>query len=127
MGLGTGIKVAPRSLKLSGKEARGQSELGRGFTETLRTSILESLEDVLGKPALGALSAHFNMDRLAEDPTGLHDSLTEVFGNGAVVLEKLIAKELYQRLDLRLGGLLNNGFDFVGAIRDARDRRASDR
>jgi hypothetical protein len=76
---------------------------------------------------MGALANHFNMDKLAGDPMGLHNSLKEVFGNGAVVLEKMITKEFYQKLDIRLGESFNNGFDFAEAIREARDRRASHR
>ena len=63
---------------------------------------MTGLENILGKPAIGALVLHFKIDQLANNPSQVHETLTRVFGNGAVVLEKFILRELYKRLELVL-------------------------
>jgi hypothetical protein len=82
--------------------------------------MIASLENILGKPAIGALMLHFKIDQLANDPRQVHETLTGVFGNGAAVLEKIILKELYKRLDLVLGDTAFS-FSFERLVHEAKD------
>ena len=120
--MGTSLKTSSRSLGLTGKEAHGAVDLARGFVEALRLSILECLENILGKPAVGALVDHFQIDQRAGNPAELHGVLNGVFGSGAVVLEKIAVKDLFRRLGLRYVEDRNSGFDFAEMIGEARAR-----
>lgn len=63
---------------------------------------------------------HFKLDQLANNPSQLHETLARVFGNGAAVLEKIILKELYKRLDLVLGDTAFS-FSFDRLVLEAKD------
>jgi len=78
------------------------------------------LESVLGKPAMQALVQHFEIDRRADDPDWVHYSLVTIFGNGAVMLEKLIVREFYRRLSLLYPENAST-FEFSKIIHHARE------
>lgn len=94
-------------------------ELDGGFYNILRHSMTQVLEDVLGKAALGVLVAHYRLDDLARSPEKIHEVLWTVFTNGAVVLEKLIVKDLFREV-----GMLreeDGDFDFGRFVAKARE------
>lgn len=93
---------------------------GEGFSGILRSATINSLENILGKPAVGALVLHFKIDQMANDPRLMHETLGGVFGNGAAVLEKIILKEFYKRLDLVPGDMAFS-FSFDRLVSEARD------
>ena len=71
---------------------------------------------------MGALVQHFQIDQRAENPGELHDALTSIFGNGGRVLEKIIVKEFYKKLGLRLVEDSTSAFDLQEMILEARTR-----
>jgi len=58
----------------------------------------------------------YSFETYAEKPSELHRELSRVFGSGATTLERMITKELFQRLDLHY----SNEFDFETSINVAR-------
>ena len=72
----------------------------------------------MGKPALGALVSHFHLDQQATNPGQVHQILGTLFGNGAVVLEKLIIRELNMKLNVTLEE--GSAFEFQAAVLAAR-------
>ncbi len=71
----------------------------RTFLSALDQSISEGIRDSMGPQTLGMLRDRGFLDHPA-DPNQFHRQLTTLFGNGAVVLEKIIVKELYRKLNL---------------------------
>lgn len=116
----TGIRATSRSRLTDSTESLGLVETGEGFSGIVRSCMMASLENILGKPAIGALVLHFKLDQLANNPSQLHETLARVFGNGAAVLEKIILKELYRRLDLVLGDTAFS-FSFDRLVLEAKD------
>ena len=57
---------------------------------------------MLGKSTLDALIANYHLDTLTNAPQELHNQLSHIFGSAAVVLERIIVKELYSACDLSL-------------------------
>jgi len=88
--------------------------------------MVASLENILGKSATGALVLHFKIDQLANSPSEIHETLAGIFGNGAAVLEKIILKGLYKRLDLVLGDTAFS-FSFDRLVLEAKDALKSSR
>ncbi len=104
-GCKTSVKTKTRGLGLERYESpEASSRLGfeDGFFGTLRQCVLNTLTDVLGKPALGALVSHYHLDDKAGSPEQIHQILGNLFGNGAVVLEKLILREICKELGVPL-------------------------
>ncbi|TMI27385.1 hypothetical protein E6H36_03500 [Candidatus Bathyarchaeota archaeon] len=58
------------------------------------------MQNILGKPALGALVSCYHLDEQAKTAGEVHRILWKVFNNGALVLEKLIVKTLYRELNV---------------------------
>ncbi len=58
----------------------------------------------------------YSFETYAEKPSELHRELSRVFGSGATTLERMITKELFQRLDLHY----SNELDFETSINVAR-------
>lgn len=70
------------------------------LTDTLKESILEGMRDVLGEGGMRAALFHLQLVQYASDPRTFHGNLHVVFKDGAIILEKIIVKELYRRLGL---------------------------
>jgi hypothetical protein len=49
---------------------------------------------------LNALIANYHLDKLTNAPQELHDQLSHIFGSSAVVLERIVVKELYSTCSL---------------------------
>ncbi len=101
-------------------EASSQLGFEGGFFSTLRQCVLNTLTDVLGKPALGALVSHYHLDERARSPDQIHQILGTLFGNGAVVLEKLILREICKELCVPLEE--QPVFEFQTAVLAAKER-----
>ncbi len=82
----------------------------REFSKALSECVLDVLKTALGKTVLDSLISHFAIDRHADDPAKVHADLRLIFADGARVLEKLIVRELFRRLNLILEG--EQTFDF---------------
>src|SRR5438445_11970538 len=94
-----------KSLQDSAKEMRESLE----FANMFQLSVAEGLANTLGSivmQTLKTLLSH-SMETYAEEPNELHRELSRVFGSSATTLERMIAKELFQRLSLRYSNELD--------------------
>ena len=74
-----------------------QSAVREGITNALGAIVMSSLQNLLKQP----------LKTYAEKPSELHRDLFRIFGSASLTLEKLITKELFQRLDLRYSAELD--------------------
>ena len=70
------------------------------FAQVFHDCILDELESVLGEKGAKFFLFHVESDRYIEDPRELHRNLYAMFEDGAVLLERIIIKELFKRLNL---------------------------
>jgi hypothetical protein len=70
------------------------------FLKAVHDSLCDGIQNLLGKGTLDALVENYHLDKLTNAPQELHDQLSHIFGTGAVVLERIIVKELYSTCDL---------------------------
>ncbi len=89
-----------------------------GFANTFQLSVAEGLANTLGAIVMQTLKnvLSYSFETYAEKPSELHRELSRVFGSGATTLERMITKELFQRLDLHY----SNELDFETSINVAR-------
>src|SRR5438105_6694998 len=73
-----------------------------GLANTLGAIVMQTLKNVLT----------YSFATYAEKPLELHQELSRVFGSGATILERMITKELFQRLSLRY----SNELDFETSV-----------
>ena len=74
----------------------------QSFLKAVHDSLCDGIQTLLGKSTLDALIANYHLDTLTNAPQELHNQLSHIFGSGAVVLERIIVKELYNACDLSL-------------------------
>jgi hypothetical protein len=70
------------------------------FLKAVHDSLCDGIQNLLGKGTLDFLVENYHLDKLTNAPQELHDQLSHIFGTGAVVLERIIVKELYSTCDL---------------------------
>ncbi|MEM4251413.1 MAG: hypothetical protein QW828_06235 [Candidatus Bathyarchaeia archaeon] len=82
---------------------------GTGGAARFRKALLEAADYamlILGEYASQAVRGHIESihkvkyEEIPEKPEILHDVLESLFGSGSKAIERLIAKNLYQRLDI---------------------------
>jgi hypothetical protein len=83
-----------------------QASVSDGLANTLGKTVMETVRNLLNHP----------FTDYAEKPAELHRELSTVFGSGAVTLEKMISKDLFQRLDLHY----SNQLEFEASVNLAR-------
>jgi len=88
------------------------------FANAFQVSVTEGLANTLGAIVMQTLKnvLAYSFATYAEKPLELHQELSKVFGSGATILERMITKELFQRLDLRY----SNELDFETSVNLAR-------
>jgi len=72
----------------------------------------------MGESGMKAIFFHVELGDYIEDAGEFHRNLYEMFGDGAVILEKLIAKELFRRLGLPYSE--KNNFDFKRCVNEGK-------
>jgi hypothetical protein len=84
------------------------------FANTFQLSVAEGLANTLGAIVMQTLKnvLSYSLETYAEKPMELHRELSRVFGSGATTLERMITKELFQRLDLQY----SNELDFETSV-----------
>src|SRR5207302_10662207 len=94
-----------KSLQDSAKEMRESLE----FANMFQLSVAEGLANTLGSIVMQTLKTLLShtLETYAEKPSELHRELSRVFGSAATTLERMITKELFQRLSLRNSNELN--------------------
>jgi len=80
------------------------------FFETLHESMLEGLRQIIGDRGIRALLFNIELSQCLDDPEIFYRNLYAVFNEGAIVLEKVIAKELFRRINMPY--MLRGDFDF---------------
>jgi hypothetical protein len=90
----------------------------KAFSSLLRDSVCESIADTLGKNVLSILVSKGLLDN-ADNPGEFEKQLSFTFGNGSVVLERIIVKGLYQKLRIPFDSTF--GFDYAKALDVARN------
>ena len=90
----------------------------REFANAFQLSVAEGLANTLGAIVMQTLKTvlSYSLEMYAEKPSELHRELSRVFGSGATILERMITKELFQRLSLRY----SNELDFETSVNLAR-------
>ena len=103
-----------KSLQEPGRDIRGSRE----FANTFQLSATEGLANTLGAIVMQTLKTvlSYSLETYADKPSELHRELSRVFGSGAAALERMITKELFQRLSLHY----SNELDFEASVNLAR-------
>src|SRR5207302_9399208 len=88
-----------KSLQEPGREMRESRE----FANMFQLSVAEGLANTIGSIVMQTLKTLLShtLETYAEKPSELHRELSRVFGSAATTLERMITKELFQRLSLR--------------------------
>ncbi len=89
------------------------------FCQILHESILDGLENALGGSGLKVVLLNVDLARYMNNPAELHRNLRGIFNEGALVLEKVIVKELFRRLDLPYEE--KDDFDFARHVNHAKE------
>ena len=90
----------------------------KAFISLLADSICESIIDTMGKDVLSILISKGFLDDMA-NPTELDRSLSSTFGNGSIMLERIIVKGLFQKLHIPYES--GFGFDYSKSLATARN------
>ena len=90
------------------------------FEKIFQSAVTDGICNTLGRPVmetlLGLLKQPFQT--YAEKPKEFHHDLSRIFGSAAGTLEKMISKELFQKLNLRYPG--GNELEFETCVHLAR-------
>jgi hypothetical protein len=89
------------------------------FSEKLHECILDGLEYILGEIAMKAVIFYIELGDCIEDPSEFHKNLYAIFGEGTLILEKTIVKELFRRLNLSCEE--RSDFDFARCVNEAEE------
>jgi len=81
-----------------------------GFEVLLEETIKGSITDLLGESSMRAILYHVSMDRLAKEPKVFDQKLRELLQGPASIIEEVIIKDLFKRLDLTFAPM--GTFDF---------------
>jgi hypothetical protein len=89
------------------------------FFETLHESVLNGLRQVIGESGIRALLFNIELGQYLDEPEAFHRNLYAIFNEGAIILEKVIVKELFRRINMpyTVGG----DFDFARCVSQARN------
>lgn len=105
---------------------------------TKRVHAMETLDDLLLRAVDKALqrvfretgtkvifdflgnNSHFRREEIAEKPEVFSTGLKKLLGSGATVIERLVLKDLYPRLDLRFKE--KEGYEFSDYVEELRKR-----
>lgn len=90
------------------------------FLETLHESMLDGLCQVISDSGIKALFFNIESSQYLDDPETFHGNLYAVFNEGAIVLEKVIVKELFRKLNMPYK--VRGDFDFTKCISQAKKR-----
>jgi hypothetical protein len=89
------------------------------FVDILHECIFDVLKNVTGEVGMKAILLHIELGHYIKDTGEFHRNMYEMFGDGAIILEKLIAKELFRRLGLSYSE--GNDFDFKKCVDEGKE------
>lgn len=90
-----------------------------GFEEFFEASITTSIRDLLGESSMRAILYHLNLERVGSDPKAFDIKLRELLNAPASIIEEVIIKDLFKRLDLLYSP--SGSFDFQKYATSARE------
>lgn len=90
-----------------------------GFEEVLEETIVGSLKDLLGESSMRAIIYHLGLERVAVDPREFDLKLRGLLNAPAAIIEEVIVKDLFRRLDLMYAP--KGAFDFQRYANAAKD------
>jgi hypothetical protein len=118
--MGSSISTNPQDdFRTSWKTSRTNSKIAqeKTFSSMLQLSIGEGVKAALGQAILGVLNGQ-GLFNEATAPKEFHRKLQTVFGNGAIVLEKVIVKDLFRKLNIPYD--FQDRFDYGEALERAK-------
>jgi hypothetical protein len=121
LAMGSSISPMPQDdFRTSWKTTRTNSKLAqeKTFSSMLQLSIGEGVKAALGQAILGVLNGQ-GLFNEATAPKEFHKKLQKIFGNGATVLEKVIVKDLFRKLNIPYNS--QEQFDYGEALEKARE------
>jgi len=121
LAMGSSISPMPQDdFRASWKTNRTNSKLTqeKTFSSMLQLSIGEGVKSALGQAILGVLNGQ-GLFNEATAPKEFHKKLQTIFGNGATVLEKVIVKDLFRKLNIPYNS--RDLFDYGEALEKARE------
>jgi hypothetical protein len=89
------------------------------FSQVLHDCILDVLENVLSEISVKIIIFYIESSQYIDDPNEFHINLHVLLGSSANVLEKMIVKELFRRLNIPYEE--KGDFDFARYINEARE------
>jgi len=107
----------PRDEKRSSRSDKDDFE--RLLEETMR----RSMADLLGESSMSAMLFHVNMEHPAAEPAEFHKRLYELLKEPAIVIEEIIIKDLFKRLNVLYTP--KGAFEFKRYVSSARDLYAT--
>lgn len=105
-----------------------RQEFSRDVGEFFKQTIDASMRDVLGEEARKATLFHLKVPDYEQHPKEFHVHIGVIFKQGASVIEKVIVRDVYNRLDMRFDE--NGKFDYEHSMKFAFEeasRRQSER
>ena len=93
------------------------------FHNILYECVLEAMKNVLGEAGTRAVVFNLKLTREGLSPDEFHKNLFAIFKNGSVILEKMIAKELFEKCGLIYRS--SEDFDFERCVDVAREALVS--
>ncbi|MCS4537863.1 MAG: hypothetical protein HYY67_03265 [Thaumarchaeota archaeon] len=70
------------------------------FANILSDSIQEGLKNAIGESGMQAVFFHLGLSEHIGDPEAFHHAMYPLFRDGTTVLEKIIVKELFRKLNV---------------------------
>ena len=67
----------------------------------LEESIVSSVRNLIGESPMKALLFHLHLDKVAKDPKMFHESLHSLLKEPAMIIELMIVKDLFSRLNMQ--------------------------
>ncbi len=90
-----------------------------GFEELLEDTITNSIRDLLGESSMRAILYHLSLEKVGSDPQAFDRKLRELLNAPATIIEEIIIKDLFKRLDLLYSP--KGAFDFQRYTNAARE------
>jgi hypothetical protein len=90
-----------------------------GFEELFEETITSSIRDLLGESSMRAILYHLSLESMAKDPQVFDQKMRELLKAPAVIIEEIIIKDLFKRLDLMYAPM--GAFDFQKYAKAAKE------
>ena len=101
------------------EKVTSMAEARKKFLISLSDCVHEGIRNILGPVALEAVLSKLQSSSLSESPEDLENGFGQIFGSSAKILEKLIVKDLFKRLNLKFEEVIAS-FDFETYVNIAR-------